>query len=420
MSRKKDPNRSIRLPDEPHNGDDLGAAAVQDLAAHAKVRSRDQLPKKVKVITPQVIANIVQDVTQNITQRFGEQVNADEFNQLVAEQTEMQMVLQQTQERLAQYQTEYKKLYEAYQKAAAIADQLKSGELSGDQVDQSIVQQYEDQIAELQQRNANAVDTYMSLQQQLDETLASYDEMQVQLRSLETSLKERDAKVDDLERKVAEAHVASSEAGTEEATARASELEQQLAAAADEVETLRGQIQELQERLDSEQSAPQEGLQAELESLREAEGRWLEEKRLLANQLSNETSNRAAAEERLKALEEGKELPAAAKLIEAKLAEAGKRIEALEGELKAAAERHAGLEKQLEDSGSAAKELAALKRRFEGVEGELEQLRAAEGKWLEDKRRLAHQLSNETNLRRELEKKFEEANAAAEGGKKNS
>jgi hypothetical protein len=47
-----------------------------------------------------------------------------------------------------------------------------------------------------------------------------------------------------------------------------------------------------------------------------------------------------------------------------------------------------------------------LKRKFENVETELEGLRSAEGKWLEEKRRMAEQLSNETNLRRELETKM--------------
>ena len=50
-----------------------------------------------------------------------------------------------------------------------------------------------------------------------------------------------------------------------------------------------------------------------------------------------------------------------------------------------------------------------VRRKFENVEDDLEQLRAAEGKWLEEKRLLAQQLVNETDNRRQAEKKLEAA-----------
>jgi chromosome segregation ATPase len=152
-----------------------------------------------------------------------------------------------------------------------------------------------------------------------------------------------------------------------------------------------------------------ENVEVELEQLRAAEGALLEEKRRMASQLSNETNNRRAVEERLEALQSGAELPPAAKVAQAKAREVEAELEKVRGEL-------AKLEQDLAKSGNAAKELGVLKRKFEGVESELETLRAAEGKWLEEKRRMAAQLSNETNLRRDLEEKLkgEVAEAKAE------
>src|SRR5690606_38141260 len=100
-----------------------------------------------------------------------------------------------------------------------------------------------------------------------------------------------------------------------------------------------------------------------------AEGAWIEEKRRMASQLSNETNNRRAVEEKLEAIKSGAELPPAAKVAQAKAQEAEAEVAKLRAEL-------ARLEQDLAKSGNAAKELGVFKRKFEGVESELESLRA--------------------------------------------
>lgn len=419
---RREPTRSIRLKDEiaagpPPGGPDSGLnRAMADLSASAEIRDRNQLPSRVKVITPQVILNIVQGVTD----RMGMEVDRDEFNNLVMQQTQMEMRMQQTQDKLEQYKAEYKKVYDAWQQTRELLQQAQSGEAGA----QDFAQDYEAQIAELQQRNANAVDTYMDLQQQLDQTTEQYGILEEQLQQLENALLQRDAEIARVQEQAAGAdNSAALEQANERINALESELEQarseaQQASAAD-TEALETELADLRRKLkDAERGhAKFENLEVELEQLRNAEGAWLEEKRRLANQLSNETNNRRSVEEKLEAIQQGKELPAAAKAIEERATKAESELEQVRAELKK-------LNDDLAKSGNAAKELGMLKRKFEGVEAELESLRGAEGKWLEDKRRLASQLVNETNLRQELEKKLtgelQEAQAANEAGKKNS
>lgn len=417
---RRDPTRSIRLKDEmaagpPPGGPDSGLnRAMADLSASAEIRDRNQLPSKVKVITPQVILNIVQGVTD----RMGIEVDRDEFNQLVMQQTQSEMRLQQTQEKLEHYKEEYKKVYEAWQQTRELLQQAQVGEAGGG----DIAQEYEAQIAELQQRNANAVDTYMDLQQQLDQTTEQYGVLEEQLQQLENALLQRDAEIERVQHESAGPDVSAElEQANERINALQAELEQAQAAAQQAsstgAEALETELADLRRKLkDAERKGAKfENLETELEQLRNAEGAWLEDKRRLASQLSNETNNRRSVEEKLEAIQAGKELPAAAKAVEERAKKSESELEQVRAEL-------AKLKEDLAKSGNAAKELGMLKRKFEGVEAELESLRGAEGKWLEDKRRLAAQLVNETNLRQELEKKLTgelaEAKAATEAGKK--
>jgi len=464
-----------RAPAQAPNSD-VGRA-MADLDASAQIRDRSQLPSKVKVITPQVIMNIVQSVTDKFGMDAG--IDREEFNQLVMQQTQNEMRLQQAQEKLTNYQAEYKKLYEAYQNQQALLTQAQSG--------QAGAEQYQAQIDELTQRTNNAVDTYMDLQQQLDNMTEQYG-------ALEAALGQRDQDVANLEQQLIEAQqggqaATDAQAEVEQLQAQLAQMDQQLAqlenasaeasegvnqeaslrqqaeqardeaaaaltAAQAELEELRGQLQqasqgaeaqvaELKKQLkQGERShAKYENMEIELEKLRTAEGQWLEEKRRLAAQLSNETNNRREAEQKLKAIEMGETMPEASKAAsqaaeqratkaEAQAAQARKEVESLEKQLQkaqagASKADSAGAElektkaelqktkdelKRLNDdlgkAGNAAKELGMLKRKFENVETELEGLRAAEGKWLEERRRMAAQLSNETNLRRELEEKM--------------
>ncbi len=437
---RKEPTRSIRLsagpkkPPSPPPEDDVGRA-LADISASAEVRNRDQLPSRVKVITPQVIMNIV----TGITDKLGMEVDREEFNDLVMQQTQMEMQLRQAQDKVEQYKGEYKKVYDAWQQSREMLQQAQSGNAGVDDV----VQQYEAQIGELQQRNADAVDIYMDLQRQLDDTTEQYSALEQQMRDLQAAAQEdagQGAMVADLQQQVEalqqqiadleNASAQASEGVNQESAARADAesalqaaneriqaLETELddvraeAAAGVNAEALQAELDQVKRQLKEAQASRSklENVEAELEQLRTAEGAWLEEKRRMAAQLSNETNNRRTVEQKLEALQSGAELPPAAKVAQAKAKEVEAELEQVRGEL-------AKLEQDLAKSGNAAKELGVLKRKFEGVESELEALRAAEGKWLEEKRRMAAQLSNETNLRRDLEEKLkgEVAEAKAE------
>jgi chromosome segregation ATPase len=433
---RKEPTRSIRLsagakkPPGLPPGDDVGRA-LADISANAEIRDRDQLPSRVKVITPQVIMNIV----TGITDKLGMEVDREEFNDLVMQQTQMEMQLRQAQDKVEQYKGEYKKVYEAWQQTRETLQQAQSGNAGVDDV----VQQYEAQIGELQQRNADAVDIYMDLQRQLDDTTEQYAALEQQMRDLQAAAQdgagqgamvaELQQQVDALQQQLADLENESAQAGQESAARAEAEnalqaanervqaLESELedvraeAAAGVSAEALQAELDQVKRQLKEAQASRSklENVEVELEQLRAAEGALLEEKRRMASQLSNETNNRRAVEERLEALQSGAELPPAAKVAQAKAREVEAELEKVRGEL-------AKLEQDLAKSGNAAKELGVLKRKFEGVESELETLRAAEGKWLEEKRRMAAQLSNETNLRRDLEEKLkgEVAEAKAE------
>lgn len=510
MARREQGTRSIRLPGGggqqqqpqqrqqrpagPPPSDDVGRA-MADLDASAQIRDRSQLPSKVKVITPQVIMNIVQAVTDKFGMDAG--IDREEFNHLVMQQTQMEMRLQQAQDKVETYKGEYKKVYDAYQQAQELLQQAQAGNAGNEQ----FIDQYEQQIAEMQQRNAQAVDTYMDLQQQLDSVTEQYgaleaalqqrdddyaqleqqlieaqqggaaaDDANAELEQLSEQLAAMEQQLVDMENASAEANEGANQAERErdelngQLTALQSELEdlrgqldQASAGANEESQALSAQVEELKKALKlSERShAKVENMEIELEKLRSAEGDWLEEKRRLASQLSNETNNRRAADEKLKAIEKGETLPEAAKAIEerAKKAETeaqqlkdevsalkkdldkaktgAAKADSVSGELektKSELEKSQSELKKLNDdlgkAGNAAKELGMLKRKFENVEAELEGLRTAEGKWLEEKRRLAAQLSNETNMRRELEakmsKELDDVKAENESVKKKS
>lgn len=490
-----------RRPAGPPPTDDVGRA-MADLDASAQIRDRSQLPSKVKVITPQVIMNIVQSVTDKFGMDAG--IDREEFNQLIMQQTQMEMRLQQANEKVENYKAEYKKVYDAFTNAQNLLKQAQAGQAGNEQ----FLDQYEQQIAELQQRNAAAVDTYMDLQQQLDSVTQQYSaleaalqqrdndyaQLQQQLIELEqggVAAADAQAEADQLreqiaqlEQQLADMENASAEASEginqeaslrEQAERERDELNGQLTALQAELDQVRGELAQTSEGASEEAQALQqqvedlkrqlkqgershakyENMEIELEKLRTQEGAWLEEKRRLASQLSNETNNRRAAEEKLKAIEMGETLPEASKAVEerAKKAEADaqgakQELDQLKKELEKAkagaskadevsgelAQAKSELEKTRADlkqlnedlgkAGNAAKELGMLKRKFENVEAELEGLRASEGKWLEEKRRMAAQLSNETNLRRELEQKMKaelaDAQSENEAGKKNS
>jgi hypothetical protein len=122
MAKKPEPERKIRLPggsDQSLSGrgpcraaarprtpcsgaspsgpptDDVGRA-VQNLERSAQVRSKHDLPDRVKVITPDVIKGIVHSI---IDKYVTDGVTADELAQLTADNTQMQLKMQQVQGR---------------------------------------------------------------------------------------------------------------------------------------------------------------------------------------------------------------------------------------------------------------------------------------------------------------------------------
>ncbi|MCA8945939.1 MAG: hypothetical protein KDB29_06915, partial [Planctomycetes bacterium] len=218
MSPQQPPQRQQR-PAGPPPSDDVGRA-MADLDASAQIRDRSQLPSKVKVITPQVIMNIVQGVTDKFGMDAG--IDREEFNQLVMQQTQMEMRLAQAHDKVETYKGEYKKVYDAYQQAQQLLQQAQAGNAGNEQ----FIDQYESQIAELQQRNAQAVDTYMDLQQQLDNISEQYG-------ALEAALTQRDEDYAQLEQQLIEAQQGGAAAD----------------AAQDEVEQLRQQLATMEQQL---------------------------------------------------------------------------------------------------------------------------------------------------------------------------
>ncbi|MCF6228205.1 MAG: hypothetical protein L3J82_06000, partial [Planctomycetes bacterium] len=473
-------NTQMRQRQSSGNSDVDGAMAALD--ANVQVRDRSQLPSKVRVITPAVIQGIVHSI---IEQFGGEAADAEQVAQLVASQTQMQMKLQQTQDKLENYTENYKKLYEAYQQSQELMQQSQSGQADFEQY----AAQYQQQIADLQQRNAQAVDAFAGAQLQADDAVEKCGTIEQELLELDQILQERDSTIEQMngelqntsqgateELEGAREQITGMVGQIEELEAQNQQLEQQLGnieaggaeasealnqeqSARDEAERdrdeARGQLTVMESELggatakvdelktqlkaSAKSGAKIEAMEIELEKFRNDEGDWLEEKRRLASQLSNETNNRRQAEEKLKAIEKGEVLPEAAKELAGKFkkseedaakvkteleaakkdlatakkesasaAETAKSLDDTKSKLAKAEKELADLNKTNEKGISAAKELGMLKRKFESAETDLEGLRASEGKWLEEKRRMASQLSNETNLRRELEAKYKD------------
>ena len=205
---------------------------MADLDASAQIRDRSQLPSKVKVITPQVIMNIVQSVTDKFGMDSG--IDREEFNQLVMQQTQMEMRLQQAQDKVENYKAEYKKVYDAYTNAQELLKQAQTGQAGNEQ----FLDQYEQQIAELQQRNAQAVDTYMNLQQQLDSITEQYS-------ALEAALQQKDEEAAQLQQQLMEAE--SGGAAATQAQQEADELREQLQAMEQQLADMESQSAEASE-----------------------------------------------------------------------------------------------------------------------------------------------------------------------------
>ena len=123
--------RRIQLPGG--GGQDMAPQGDADdvmanLEANVQIRDRSQLPQRVKVITPAVIRKIV----HGIVDQFAGGADANQLAQLAADQTQLQLRLQQTQDKLAKYQTQYQQLHQAYQTAQQMVAEAQAGQGGGE------------------------------------------------------------------------------------------------------------------------------------------------------------------------------------------------------------------------------------------------------------------------------------------------
>ncbi len=526
--------------------DDVGSA-MANLDRNAQVRSKHDLPDRVKVITPQVIEGIVHSI---IDKYVTDGVTADELAKLTSENTQMQLRMQQMQGRDQSSREELGRLQAYVDELQGMLDAHVQGRASADQN----VQYYETQIRDLQQKNAQMVDLYADAQRQVEEAAqaaqeneaaldhtagelvaardalataeeelektrsnvsqdgaeaeqfaeqlgadleaqkASNAELQQRVEELEASLAERAENINQertarerVERELdaangrltaieSESDKLKQNAGAnQEAQAKIADLESEVLTLREKLvhnnENSSSGLRELQEKnrklSDQVRDAAvkerkYEQIDAELEKLRQSEGKWLEERRNMAAQLSHETNLRRDVEQKLKAIEKGEVSPGGKALedrlaqekkkydeelnqltekvrkaekdaalakqatelqasTQEKLLERDERIIKLEKELAAAkANAQVGGEQAKGEIGKSeekikrlneqVRELSMVARKYENVAAELEALRQSEGKWLEEKRVMASQVTHEADLRKQLETKMQGLN----------
>lgn len=396
---KREPTRKIKLPPlgggagpvapgratGPVQNDEVGDAIDRS----AKVLNRNQLPDRVKVITPQVIRNIV----HSIVDQFEGGADAEQLAQLATEQTQLQLKLQQAQGKLQGAQEHIEQLQ------AHIAELR--GQLENASAGAETPEYYMEQIQQLQQSNAKAVDTYMDVQRALEEREAQLAESEaagehmaaemLQLRDQLANVEPELERLRQLEAEAADAQNAVQDLGAQVDSQR------------EEIERLQARIDEL-ESGSAEQS---EGVNQERIAREQAErDRDAAEGRITAledelAQVREELATAQAAQDRVGELE-----VALAEMRGQLDEERAKAQGELEGESKKQSEIAGALEKKNRELSDQLRDANVIVRKYENVSIELEKLRMAEGQWLEQKRQLASQLSHETNLRREADAKL--------------
>ncbi len=423
MAKKPEPERKIRLPggsDQSLSGrgpavpqrgpaprapapapsgpptDDVGRA-VQNLERSAQVRSKHDLPDRVKVITPDVIKGIVHSI---IDKYVTDGVTADELAQLTADNTQMQLKMQQVQGREQGLRDEVARLQGYVDELQGMLDQNVQGRANADQT----AQYYEAQIRELQQKNAQMVDLYADAQRQMEEASASMQESEAaldhtagELVAAQDALAAANSELDTLRAGQSTEH--------QEAEQFAEQLGSDLEAAKAQAAELQSRVEELETTLAERDEAINQEKQARERAEREVD----------------EANARATATEA--ASEKLRKDTSAAEKYEARIAE-------LEGELSVAREKvvnatesASGSQRELQEKlkrlQDQVRDYGVKERKYEQIDAELEKLRTSEGKWLEERRNIAAQLSHETNLRREVEQKLKaiEKGEIVPGGK---
>ncbi|CAG0950803.1 hypothetical protein PLCT2_00183 [Planctomycetaceae bacterium] len=423
MAKKPEPERKIRLPggsDQSLSGrgpavpqrgpaprapapapsgpptDDVGRA-VQNLERSAQVRSKHDLPDRVKVITPDVIKGIVHSI---IDKYVTDGVTADELAQLTADNTQMQLKMQQVQGREQGLRDEVARLQGYVDELQGMLDQNVQGRANADQT----AQYYEAQIRELQQKNAQMVDLYADAQRQMEEASAAMQESEAaldhtagELVAAQDALAAANSELDTLRAGQSTEH--------QEAEQFAEQLGSDLEAAKAQAAELQSRVEELETTLAERDEAINQEKQARERAEREVD----------------EANARATATEA--ASEKLRKDTSAAEKYEARIAE-------LEGELSVAREKvvnatesASGSQRELQEKlkrlQDQVRDYGVKERKYEQIDAELEKLRTSEGKWLEERRNIAAQLSHETNLRREVEQKLKaiEKGEIVPGGK---
>ncbi|HRJ76982.1 MAG TPA: hypothetical protein PLF37_00565 [Planctomycetota bacterium] len=404
MAKKPEPDRKIKLPgasgqssmsgarpqprpaQAPQGAaptDDVGRA-IENLERSAQVRSKHDLPDRVKVITPDVIKGIVHSIVDKFVT---DGVTADELATLTAENTQMQLRMQQMQGREQGMREELERLRAYVDELQGMLDAHVQGRATADQN----VQYYETQIRDLQQKNAQMVDLYADAQRQLEEQAqaaqeneAALDHTAGELVAARDALAAAEAELDQLRSGVQKDSVEAEQfaeklgADLEAAKAESAELQQR-------IEDLEASLAERAENINQERTA-RERLERELDA---ANGR-LTAMEAESDKLRQDTSAADKAQARVAELE-GELAALRDKLVQ--------NNENASGNLRELQERNRKLNDQVRD-------FAVKERKYEQIDAELEKLRVAEGKWLEERRNMAAQLSHETNLRREVEAKL--------------
>lgn len=424
MAKKPEPERKIRLPGgadqsisgrqqpAPQRGpapagrpapgpsgpptDDVGRA-IQNLERSAQVRSKHELPDRVKVITPEVIKGIVHSIVDKFVT---DGVTADELATLTAENTQMQLRMQQMQNREQGMRDEIARLQSYVDELQGMLDQNVQGRAQSDQA----AQYYEAQIRDLQQKNAQMVDLYADAQRQMEEaqTVAAENEA-----ALDHTAGELVAAQDALA--AAQAELEQLRQGQTSEQVEAEQFAEQLGA---DLEAAKAQAAELQKRVEE-----LEGTLAERDEAINQE-RQAREK---AEREADEANARVtAAEAQSEKLAKDRSV---AEQYEARIAELEAALAAAREKAISATESASGSQRELQDKikrlQDQVRDYGVKERKYEQIDAELEKLRTSEGKWLEEKRNIAAQLSHETNLRREAEQKLKaiEKGEIVPGGK---
>jgi chromosome segregation ATPase len=373
--------------------DDVGRA-VQNLERSAQVRSKHDLPDRVKVITPDVIKGIVHSI---IDKYVTDGVTADELAQLTADNTQMQLRLQQVQGREQGLRDEVARLQGYVDELQGVLDQNVEGRANADQA----AQYYDAQIRDLQQKNAQMVDLYADAQRQMEEASqaaaeneAALDHTAGELVGAQDALAAANAELEQLRN------------GVSTENAEAEQFAEQLGADLEATKAKAAELQARVEELEATVAERDEAINQERQAREKAE-REVDE----ANGMA--TAKQAEAEKLRKDTTAAEQYQSRIAELESELATAREKVvnatENASGSQRELQEKIAKLQNQVRDYG-------VKERKYEQIDAELEKLRTSEGKWLEERRNIAAQLSHETNLRREVEQKLKAIEKGEIGG----